>query len=223
MALPTRRKKSKKTRRPVEPEEEEPEEEDPEDEDADSDPPSAATEAFGPSDVDDVDDSLFPDDGDAAEADGIWADGIDETDRGKPVGDWIGEIISAELCRSAGSGRLQIKYQIEVMSGESTGVKVWKYDGLGSAQQASITQGQLQRIGINPKQYTTKTLPAALVPITGIRVAVNARVNGDFYNIFFQRVVTEDVIDKGRERDKSRTRRPSTTQQPSHKTGRRRL
>lgn len=136
------------------------------------------------------DESLFPAEGDKKAADEAWDAGKEETARGNPIGNFNAEIKSAVLGRSKSSDRLQISYELVIAAGEFRGVTIRKYDGLGSPQQTSITQNGLKKLGVDINTVTMKTLPAVLVDLEGKFVAITTKQNGDFYNIYFQRIIT---------------------------------
>lgn len=138
-----------------------------------------------------VDDSLFPNPEDLADAEEIWNGGVEETEKGRPVGPFQAKIVSAALERSSSGDRLQIHYELEITTpGKFAGTTLHKYDGLGSAQQASISQNQLRRVGVETKKVDLKRLPAVLLELKDKSVLINCRVKGDFHNIFFSRLVS---------------------------------
>ena len=98
--------------------------------------------------------------------------------------------MEAELQRSSSSDRLQIFYLLKILNGEFKDREIRKYDGLGTAQQAGITQTQLKRLGINMANMTREKLPAILLELKGKRVKINAKETGQYYNIHFTSLVT---------------------------------
>lgn len=140
-----------------------------------------------------VDDSLFPNEADAKEADSIWDAGREEAAKGQPEGSFQCKITKAELGRSNSSGRMQIHYELEVLTGNSAGAKLQKYDGLGTPKQASMTQQQLTRIGVDLAGIGMSKLPAVLSTLIDRVIAVTGKKNGDFYNIYFNKAVDTAV------------------------------
>jgi len=140
-----------------------------------------------------IDQSLFPSQAEASEAENLWKQGQDEAAKGQPEGQFNVIVKKADLGRSNSSGRLQIHYELQVASGEAAGTTLHKYDGMGTAKQAAITQQQLARIGVDVKATTMATLPAVLATLVGKTLAVTGKKNGDFYNIYFNKAVTTDV------------------------------
>lgn len=139
-----------------------------------------------------IDPDLLPNaEGSADEA--VWNAGREESKKTNPVGTFQVIIKSAELGRSTSSNRLQIKYALEVASGDAVGATIYKFDGLGTAKQASISQQQLTRIGIDLDGVSMSNLPAVLADLVGRVVAVQAKQNGDFYNIYFTKAVDTAV------------------------------
>lgn len=139
-----------------------------------------------------IDPSLFPDASAMKDADDIWKGGEEEAAKRNPVGSFLWEIEDAELTRSTSSDKLQIHYHLKVLSPpENIGVEVDKYDGLGSPKQASITQQQLKRIGVDTSKVTMKTLPAILLELKGKKVLGTAKQNGDFYNMYFSKLAPD--------------------------------
>lgn len=144
-----------------------------------------------PDDNDGVDDSLFPNPEDLNEANEIWAGGVEENEKSKPVGPFQAIIRGATLERSSSGERLQVHYEIEItQAGNFAGTTWHKYDGLGSAQQASITQNQLRRLGVDTKKVDLKRLPAVLLELKDKKVVINCRVKDQYHNIFFTKLVT---------------------------------
>lgn len=146
---------------------------------------------MGPNDneADDIDESLFPSKEDYKEVEGFWNTGAEENAKGKPVGSFQAVINDATLERSSSGDRMQIHYELTILAGPSKDVVLNKYDGLGSAKQAEITQQQLRRVGIDPKKITLKTMPANLMPLKGKVVQITCRQKDDFHNIFFNKLV----------------------------------
>lgn len=139
------------------------------------------------------DSSLFPSATDAKNAESAWNSGQEEAEKGQPVGTFQAIIKEAELGRSSSSDRLQIHYSLEIANGEFKGVELHKYDGLETSQQASITQQQLNRLGVNTKNLSLNQLPAALLDLVDKTVQIRTKKNGEYYNIYFQRLMTEPV------------------------------
>lgn len=139
---------------------------------------------------DGLDKSLFPSQDDFANAQNAWNAGGELSSLEEPVGTHQGCIRKATLGRSQSSSRLQISYEIEVMLGESKGVKLRKYDGLETPMQVKITQSQLARLGI--KVDSIEKLPAALLTLIDKPIVFSAKKNGQYYNINFQRLIVAD-------------------------------
>ncbi len=138
---------------------------------------------------DEVDSTLFPSAEDATEAQSVWDQGVAEAARDNPVGTFQAKINEAILGRSMSSDRLQIHYELEIESGEFAGVKVHKYDGLETSQQAKITQSQLNRLGVETTGMKMEEIPAVLLDLTGKSLIFSAKQNGRYYNIYFQRLM----------------------------------
>jgi hypothetical protein len=141
-----------------------------------------------------VDNDLLPQP-DAAEGNfsEVWQQGVDYAANSQPVGTFVARITDAVLGRAASSGRLQITYKLTIEGGDKNGIELVKYDGLGSAQQASITQGQLTRLGIDPSKVNEQTLPVQLLALKGKLVVISTKKNGSFFNIFFQKLAGDST------------------------------
>lgn len=150
----------------------------------------------------DYDEALFPDQSDVDSAVDDWNNGLEETAKGQPEGNFSVEIIDAEVTRSSSKDRLQIHYKLLVLTGDSTGTELHKYDGL-EGKSVRIAQNELSRIGVDPTRLTVHTLPAALLDIKGIKVACRGRINNDFYNVNFQRRLGEEIGSTKRGKKKS--------------------
>lgn len=140
-----------------------------------------------------VDDALFPSKDDAAAAEAAWSGGAEALANGSPVGNLTLEITDAELMRSASSSRLQIHYELTILAGVAAGVVLHKYDGLDKPETAKISQSQLKRLGIDTSKVSLKTLPAVLLNLKGKKISANAKQNGEFYNIYFTKVLTDSL------------------------------
>jgi hypothetical protein len=143
-----------------------------------------------------VDMGLMPDgaNDDLDGLDDVWGAGQEQVAKGEPLGTFRVQIEKATVGRSNSSGRLQIHYELTVCGEhESAGITLHKYDGLGTPQQASITQRQLAALGVNTGQVNGKQLPGVLLALQGSVVEVMARKNGDFYNIYFQKVINTEA------------------------------
>lgn len=186
-----------------------------------SKPPESSPEAESPPMPDgEVDESLFPSQEDFNDAQGIWDEGKEETERGRPVGQFQARIAVAELGRSSSSNRLQIHYELEILAGEYEGVVLHKYDGLATAQQASISQQQLKRLGVDTAGLDIPTLPAQLLELVDENVVITCRQNGEFHNIYFNRRMSEGIADSPPQ-TQSRSAASGRTQGRSTATGRR--
>jgi hypothetical protein len=141
----------------------------------------------------DINNDLFPNEADAGEAESLWKGGQDQAERGKPEGKFQVRIKKAALGRSNSSGRMQIHYQLEVVSGDSIGIMLNKYDGMGAVKQVAMTQEQLRRLGVDVKSLSIQQLPAALTTLIDRVVNVTGKVNGDFHNIYFNSMVDTEV------------------------------
>ncbi len=139
------------------------------------------------------DESLFPSAEAQKSAEAVWNEAAEINDKGSPTGQQTARINSAVFGEAASSGKPQIAYELEILIGESKGVKIRKYDGLSSAKQAAITQGQLNRIGVDTKAITITKLPAALLDAVGKTVQINCKQNDEFYNVTFNKLLTETV------------------------------
>ncbi len=145
-----------------------------------------------------VDSSLFPDQASLAEGESLWNAGKEEAAKGQPEGQFNVEVVKADLGKSNSSGRTQIHYELKVVSGESAGITLHKYDGMGTAKQAAITQQQLARIGVDVRATSMAMLPAVLSELVGTTLAVTGKKNGDFYNIYFNKAVVADAGGDGK-------------------------
>jgi hypothetical protein len=145
----------------------------------------------------DVDQSLFPDAASVQDAEQVWEGGTAEAAKRNPVGNFVATIDEAILCRAASSDRLQVKYSLKLVGGEFDGTELMKFDGLGSPQQAGITQGQLKALGVDVSKVTLKSLPATLLNLNGKKVMIACKQNGEYYNIRFMRLAGENITAKG--------------------------
>ncbi len=151
--------------------------------------PTAAPEGDGEG----LDESLFPDAAEFEAAEQLWGEGVEEATKSRPLGTFPAEIVDAVMERSSSSGNLQIHYELKILSGQYAGVVLQKYDGLNTPQRAAITQGQLKRVGIDPKKTSLRTLPASLLQLKAKKVVLLCREKNDFYNILFQKLVEGSV------------------------------
>lgn len=150
----------------------------------------AQEEMGDPIDTEGEDNALFPDADSLAEAEGMWSGAEEMQKASQPVGNFVAEITEAELTRSASSDRLQIHYGLLLVGGQSDGLQLNKYDGMGSPEQANITRQGLAKLGVNVANVTMKTLPATLLKLVGMRVRIRtARNKGGYYNIYFDKPV----------------------------------
>ncbi len=137
-----------------------------------------------------LDPSLFPD-GSQAAAQAIWDQGTKEAKSDSPEGTFQVSIDEATLGRSLSKGRLQIHWKMTILAGEFQGKVLNKYDGLETAQQAKITQQQLARLGIAADKVKLEQLPAVLLSLQGKKASIMGKMNGQFYNIYFQKLILE--------------------------------
>ncbi len=140
-----------------------------------------------------LDTSLFPDEASLNEANEAWSGAGAEAEKTRPIGTFQAEIVEATLGRATSSGRLQIAWKLRIKGGERDGIELRKYDGLGSAAQANVTQSQLQRLGIDTKKISLTTLPAVLLDLQTKTVKIQTKMNGNFYNIYFQGIVATNA------------------------------
>ena len=135
------------------------------------------------------DSGLFPDQAEATAAEATWEEGGVEAARNEPVGTLQVSIDEATLGHSINSGRLQITYKMTILTGEYKDVIIRKYDGLDTNQQSSISRQQLERLGVNVKGLKLQQLPAVLLELVGKNAVVMTKKNGQYYNIYFQRLI----------------------------------
>ena len=141
--------------------------------------------------TEEFDAGLFPSVEEAKGAEDVWQQGVEQTSKQNPVGTFTVSFDEITLGRSTSSGRLQITYKMTILAGESKDSEIRKYDGLETSQQASITQQQLERLGIDAKTLSLQQLPAALLTLRDKRAVVMCKQNGQYYNVYFQRLVQE--------------------------------
>ena len=123
----------------------------------------------------------------------IWDQGKDAKPSNQPAGTFQVEISDAVKEEAISSGNPQIHYELVILNGPHKDKVLHKYDGLGSAQQAQISSGQLRRLGIDTKKLAYDAIPAALLELKGKKALINARHRNDFYNIFFVKLIGEGV------------------------------
>jgi hypothetical protein len=153
-----------------------------------------------PDENDDIDESLFPNPEDAQEAEEFWSGGIEENDRARPTGSFQANIDNATLERSSSGDRLQIHYELTIITpGTYKDTTLHKYDGLGSKQQASITQNQLRRLGVDTKKVSLKTLPATLLTLKNKKCIINCRIKGDYHNVLFTKLLGDTPLSAPRQ------------------------
>jgi hypothetical protein len=127
--------------------------------------------------------------GDLSDLENVWDEGKSHQRDDQPVGLFTVTISNATYGHSQASGRPQIHYEMVIDSGEHKGKILHKYDGLDTAQQASIAQNGLKTLGVDVKALSAKQLPAALISLRGRKITVRTKQNDEFYNIYFQRNV----------------------------------
>lgn len=142
---------------------------------------------------DGIDESLFPTAESFGEFETVFKEGQEELKN--PIGVFQGRIVSATFGRSASSNRPQITYKLEILVGKYKDREVMKYDGLGTPQQAKIALQSLNRLGVDAAKLTPKTLPAVLLTLAGIYLTFEAKQNGDFYNVYFQKKLDKETMD----------------------------
>lgn len=134
------------------------------------------------------DNHLFTDANEAAVANDVWQEGQAPPEN-QPIGNFQVDIASAILERSQSSERLQIHYELVILSGNHKDIKMDKYDGLETAIQTRISQAQLQALGIKVKGLTIHMLPAILLKLVHQKAAVKCKQSGQFYNINFVKLI----------------------------------
>lgn len=137
-----------------------------------------------------VDPSLQMDAQQSAELDAIFQEGQTKAARKNPVGTFQFDIQDATFEQSKNSGRWQIHYELQILTGEYAGEVLNKYDGFGSGDQAQISLSQLKVLGVDTTRLTHAQLPAVLLKVKGKQVVGRAKQNGEFYNINFQKLIT---------------------------------
>lgn len=152
------------------------------------------------------DEGLFPSKEAFKDAQDAWGEGTKENDKSAPIGVFNAVVTEAELGRASSSDKLQIKYVLEILAGESKGVKLFKFDGLSTAQQVAIAQSQLNRLGIKTSGLAIDKLPAILLSLVDKNISIKCQQNGDFHNTYFQKMLGDTVggADKGGKSEKKK-------------------
>lgn len=145
-----------------------------------------------------LDNDLFPNADDLASAEAIWGEGSEADEKSRPVGSMQAEITEATMGRSS-SDKLQIHYKLLVLTGPGKDETLNKYDGLDTPERARITQNQLRRLGVDTKKINIKMLPSVLMDLQGKKIVINCKQNGDFYNIYFTKLVNDKPTSGPRE------------------------
>jgi hypothetical protein len=139
------------------------------------------------------DPSIFPDTQSQQAAGNVWDAAKKRQPKFQPVGTFQVEITGATLERAQSSGRLQLHYELVVLAGESKDVILHKRDGLETDEQTSIAQSGLKRLGIPVAKINFDALPAHLMQLRGKHAVVQCKQNGEFYNIYFQKLMGETI------------------------------
>ena len=141
-----------------------------------------AEESFDPTLADDLKDVEFT---------GAWEAGKSRQREDQPVGMFQCELTTATIGRSQASDRLQIAYELTIITGEHKDKVLRKYDGLETDQQCQMAQSSLAALGVDAKKIGLDKLPATLLSLKGMKVTVQTKQNGDFYNVYFRRQIKQ--------------------------------
>ncbi|MCK9520147.1 MAG: hypothetical protein M0R74_14150 [Dehalococcoidia bacterium] len=135
------------------------------------------------------DSTLFADQAERDELGAIFNAGKKNALEGKPEGTFQAIIEKADVGKATSSGRLQIEYNLKLVTGPAKDTVLQKYDGLQSEKSVEIAMSQLERLGVDLKKLTPDNLRATVKLLEGQMVQINCKQNGEFYNIYFQKVI----------------------------------
>ena len=124
-------------------------------------------------------------------------DDWDDTEEGGSFGEvpdnkYEVKIKSATLNHSKSSGRRQVSWDLEIVSGEYKGRHIFKHDGIDDEQQRSFLRGGLAKLGVEwPKK---SKFVATIADLEGTFAAVTVRTKGEYQNCYFDKALDEDAI-----------------------------
>ena len=127
-------------------------------------------------------------------------DGWDDAEEMEGFGD-VGDgtyqmkIAKADVGAAKSSGRLQINWDFEIVSGEAKGRHCFDHDGLETKQNRSFARTRLARLGIEWPD-DREDLPDAVEEAVGKYCVARKVTKGDFENVYVQRELEEDDIDE---------------------------
>lgn len=116
-----------------------------------------------------------------------------------PDGKYQVQITNVNINHAKSSGRLQISYEMTILSGKLKGRKVFKHDGISEAQQRAFARGSLAKLGV---EWPKKAVDLADVladevqdSFAQIQVITKKKSEDSFVNIYFQKAIDEDQVD----------------------------
>jgi hypothetical protein len=138
------------------------------------------------------DSTLFSSAEEAAEAEGIFGAGKALPPRENITGTFQVNIDECSTGPSQSSGKLQNVFQLRVLVGPHEGKVISRYGGLGSDKQVRMELDQLKRLGVDvDKIDTIAKMKAVVLTLKDTKCVINARMNNEFYNIYFQKVINQ--------------------------------
>jgi hypothetical protein len=138
-----------------------------------------------------------------AEAEGVFGAGKALPARENPTGTFQVNIDEVSTGKSQSSDKLQNVFALRILVGPLEGKVIMRYGGLSSEKQVRMELDQLKRLGVNIDAIDSiAKMKATVLTLKDTKCVVNARQNGEFYNIYFQKAInqlspeTTEAIDK---------------------------
>ena len=121
---------------------------------------------------------------------------------GAPVPDdsYPARILSAVIEESKASGRLQVKWELEIADGDYEGRKVLKFSGLETKDNLSFLQGDIETLELAIPERISD-LGEVLEEAAGLLVEINVRTRDEFTNIDFVELLEDEEGEKEEEEE----------------------
>lgn len=129
---------------------------------------------------------------------GTWKDAEAPSFGDIPDGKYQIRIESANINNAKSSGRLQVSWQLEILSGEYAGRKLFKHDGIEDEQSQGYFRGGLARLGVEWPDDPSD-LPDVLEGLQGTLAQVTAktREGSEYQNVYFDKALDSSDVEEG--------------------------
>jgi len=127
----------------------------------------------------------------------IWEDVDPISFEDVPDGKYQVSLKDITINESKSSGRLQVSWQLKIVSGENVNRMMFKHDGIDNAESLGYFKGGLARLGVECPDDSSE-LPEVLAELVSTFASVTQRTkkNADMPNIYFDRALDSDDIDE---------------------------